>query len=236
MAVSKKKQDEQRVEKEWEAIDQAVVKSGNFLGKYQNQLLIGIAVVVVIVCGYLGYDHFIKQPKTLEGQTALFRGEQYFEQGQDSLALYGDGKGYLGFEALAESYSSTKAGDLAKAYAGIANARLGKYDKAISYLNGYNSGDALFTYQAKVTLGDCYANKGELDKAVGLFMDAAKGADNELYSPLYYQKAAMIYREQKNHDKVIEICTLIKNNYMNSAQAGEADKYIEEAKLLKGGK
>ena len=53
-------------------------------------------------------------------------------------------------------------------------------------------------------------------------------------SPIMYKKAGLIYRELGQHDKVIEVFSIIKNNYMNSPYAKEADKYIEEAKLQKG--
>lgn len=234
--MSKKKKEALREEKEWDKVDNAVITSERFIEKYQKQILIGIGAIVVIVCGFFAYQHFYLQPKTYEAQVALFRGEQYFEQGRDSLALYGDPNGYAGFEAIADTYGSTVAGDLAKAYAGICNARLGQYDKAISYLKDYKGGDKLFTYQAKVTLGDCLVNTGKLDEAVKYYEDAAKKANNDIYSPVYYKKAAMVYRELKNYDKVIENFTYIKNNYMNSMESADADKYIEEATLLKGSK
>lgn len=231
---SKKKQDALNEEKDWNRIEDAVFKSQNFLLKYQKQLLIGIGVVVVIVCAYLAYNKFYLQPKGEEAQVAIFKGEQYFQAQQDSLAIFGDGNGYIGFENIINEYGSTKAGDLAKYYAGISYSRLGKYDQAISYLEDYKGGDKMVTYAAKGALASCYANTGKLDDAAKNFMDAAKGADNALLSPLYYKKAAMVYREQKNYDKVIELFTKIKNDYISSMEAADADKYIEEANLLKG--
>lgn len=235
MALSKKKKEEISEEKGWQQVDSAVIKSEKFLEKYQTQLLYVAGAIVIIVLAYLGYKNFYLQPRNEEAQVALFKGEQYFEAGKDSLAIFGDGNGYLGFEVIADTYGSTKAGDLAKAYAGICYARMGNNEKAIDKLSDYKGGDKLFTYQAKVTLADCYVNTGKLDEAVKLYADAGKKADNPIYSPIYYKKAAMVYREQKNYDKAIELFTLIKNNYMNSSEASDADKYIEEANILKGG-
>lgn len=236
MALSKKKQEAIKEEKDWNQIDQAVVKSEKFLEKYQKQLLYAVGAVVVVVCGYFAYQQFYLEPKNKEAQVAMFKGEQYFGAGRDSLALVGDGNGYLGFEEIANMYGSTKAGKLAKAYAGLCNARLGNNEKAIEYLKGYSGGDALFTFQAKVALGDCYANVGDLDNALKQYTNAAKNVDNDVYAPMYYKKAGMIYREQKNYDKVVETFTFIKNNFMNSMEASEADKYIAEANMLKEAK
>ncbi|NDW09587.1 tol-pal system YbgF family protein [Dysgonomonas sp. 520] len=235
MAPSKKKQEAIREEQDWNKIDNAVIKSENFIEKYQKQILIGIGAVVLVVCLFMAYKYLYLQPKNLEAQAAMFRGEQYFEQGKDSLALYGDGNEFVGFEEIANTYGSTTSGKLAKAYAGMCHAHMGNYDSAIEYLESYSGSDELFTYQAKVVLGDCYVNKGELEKAVKLFETAAKKANNDLYSPIYYKKAALTYRELKNYDKVIELFTLIRNNYMNSRDAYDAARYIEEAKILKQG-
>ena len=235
MAPSKKKQEALKEEKDWQRIDQAVVRSENFIEKNQKVLLIGLGVILLIVAAFFAYKYLYLKPKNEEAQTAMFRGEQYFEEGKDSLALYGDGNEFIGFEEIADSYGSTNAGNLAKAYAGISNARMGNYEKAIEYLKSYKGKDEIFAYQAKVTLGDCYANTGNLEEAVKLFETAAKKADNDLYSPIYYKKAALVYRELKNYDKVIELFTIVKDNYPQSSAAFEGQKYVEEAKILKGG-
>ncbi|NDV68884.1 tetratricopeptide repeat protein [Dysgonomonas sp. 25] len=233
---SKKKQAEIREEKDWERIDQAVVKSENFLERYSKQILGVIAVGVIAACAYLAYQHFYATPRSLESEKAIAQGQLYYEMGRDSLALYGDANAYAGFEKIAADYSSTKTGNLANAYAGICHARLGNYEKALEYLNAYsNSGDKVFSHLIDATKGDCLVSTGKQKEAIALYEKAAKAVDNNVQSPILYKKAALLYREQGNHDKVIELFTFVKDNYMNSSIAMmEADKYIEEAKLLKG--
>ncbi len=233
---SKKKQAELREEKDWEKLDHAVIESENFLIKYSNQLLIGLGVIVLIVCAYLAYDHFYLSPKNKEAQSAMFRGEEYFREGRDSLALYGNGNDFIGFEAIADQYSSTKAGKLAKAYAGICYANLGKYDEAINLLKSYNGNDKLFAYLVNGTIGDCLVNTGKQQEAVGYFEKAGKGVDNMIQSPIFYKKAGLIYRELGNYDKMEEMFTVIQNRYGNSPLAYEARKYITEAQTLKSAK
>lgn len=222
-------------EKDWGKVDEAVITSGSFVMKYRNQLLIGLAAVIVIVGIYYAYQAFYVAPKTLDAQAAMFKGEQYFQVGQDSLALYGDGNGYVGFEAIINEYSSTKTGDLAKAYAGLSYARLGNYERALSYLKDYSGGDLMITPSIKGAIGDCLVNTGQVSESVSYFENAAKSADDILLSPLYYKKAAMVYRDLKNYDKVIEMFTLIQNNYIASPEAADAEKYILEATMLKQG-
>jgi len=234
--MATRKERERSEEKDWNKIDEAVIESGSFLMKYRNQILIGVGVIVLLIGIYWAYRSFYVEPKTKEAQAALFRGEQYFIAGQDSLALYGDGNAYIGFEAIINEYGSTKTGDLAKAYAGLSYARMGKYDQALNYLKDFSGGDEMVTPAVKGAIGDCLVNTGKADEAVSHFEKAAKEANDILLSPIFYKKAAIIYRDQKNYDKVIELFTKIKNDYMMSPEAAEADKFIQEATILKGSK
>lgn len=220
---------------EWEKIDQAVMDSGQFVDKHMNKIIAAIAVVVVVVCGYLAYDNFIAGPKLEQAQNAMYRGQQYFEAGRDSVALHGDGNGYIGFEGVIKEYGSTNAGNTAKLYAGICYARMGDYEKALDYVKSFNAKDEILQYLAQGTIGDCLVNLGKSEEAISHFLNAAKGVDNMVQSPIMYKKAGLVYRELKQYDKVIETFSLIKNNYMSSPLAQEADKYIEEAKALQGG-
>ncbi|MFT4071183.1 MAG: hypothetical protein QM654_04600 [Dysgonamonadaceae bacterium] len=233
MANSKKEQDEKRVEKEWEAVDHAVFTSGNFIEKNQKPILIGVGAIVVVVCLFLAVKQFYLNPRNEKAQAELFRGEEYFRAEQDSLTLFGDGKGFSGMVAFVNEYGSTKAGNVAKAYAGISYARLGKYDQALKYLKDFSGKDELISYAVDGAIGDCYANQNKPEDAASQFMKAANGADDALLSPIYLKKAGIVYRQLKQYDKVIEVFTKLKNNYMNTPEAAEADKYIGEAELLK---
>lgn len=236
---SKKKQAEEREQKDWERVDEVVFKSENFLEKNAKSLLIAVGVVVLIACGYLAYDNFYVGPQNEEAQKAIFRGQQYFDfsHRQDSLALYGDGNGYIGFLAIADQYSSTKTGKLAKAYAGICYASLGQYDKAYDMLKSYSGDDKIFSSLVQGSLGDCLVNQGKQDDAISYFIKAAEGIDSKYQSPALYKKAALVYREKGNYDEVIRIFTLIKDKYLDSEIAAtEADKYIDEANVMKAQK
>lgn len=234
---SKKKQAEIQEEKDWQKIDEAVVSSERFIEKYQKQILIGIGALVVIMSGILAYNHFIIGPKTEEAQGAMFRAEQYFQAGEDSLAIFGDQNGHMGFEAIMDEYGSTRPGKLAKLYAGICYARMDQYDKALEYLKGYSGSDKVISHLVYGSIGDCLDNQGKTEEAASYYIKAAKGVDNESQSPVLYKKAGLIYRDLGQYDKVIEVFTIIKDRYMKNGQtAMDAEKYIEEANIMKGNK
>lgn len=230
--MSKKKQAELNEEKDWEKIDAAVHESEHFIEKNQKPILIAIIAIVVIVSGYLAYKHFYVVPRNEEAQIAIFKGEQYYRNGQDSLAIYGDGRGYVGFENIISEYGSTGAGNLAKLYAGISYANLGKYEQALSYLKDYSGKDKVLAQSVNGAIGDCLDSTGKSDEAISYYLKAAKALDNAVQSPVLYKKAGLIYRNQGKYDKVIEVFTTVKNQYMASPVAMEADKYIEEANLM----
>ncbi|MDR1810769.1 MAG: tetratricopeptide repeat protein [Prevotella sp.] len=232
--MSKKKQQIASEEKDWERIGEAVVTSERFLEKYLNQILIGIGVIVLIGASVWAYNHWYLEPKNKEAQAALFKGQRYFEARQDSIAIYGDGNGYIGFEAVIREYGSTKSGNLAHYYAGVSYSRLGKYEQAIAHLKDFSTSDDIVSAAAKGVLGDCLDNTGKTEEAAGYFVEAAQKADNNLQSPIYYKKAGLAYLEIKKYDKAIEVFTTLKNNFFSSTESADADKYIEEAKLLKG--
>jgi len=233
---SKKKQAELREEKDWEKLDHAVAKSESFLVKYSKQILIVIGAFVAIACIYLAYTQLYLEPKNEEAQKAMYKGEILFRNGEDSLALYGNGNDFIGFEAIADQYGSTKAGKLAKAYSGLCYAQLGKYEEALNILKGYSGNDMLFSHLVNGTIGDCLVNTGKAEEAVSYFEKGAKGADNVIHSPILYKKAGLIYREMGNYDKVIEVFSIIQNKYANSPLVPEAKKYVEEAQILKAAK
>lgn len=233
MAKTKKELAEETVGKEWESLNTAVLKSENFLEKNLKPISIGLGVIVAIILIYFAVKQFYLEPRNDKAQAELFVGEEYFRAQQDSVALYGDGKGFDGMVSFVSEYGSTKAGNVAKAYAGISFARLGKYDEALKFLKDFSAKDEQIAYAVEGAIGDCYAGQNKLDDAASQFEKAAKGANDQLLSPIYYKKAGVVYRQLKNWDKVIETFTKIKNDYMSSPEAAEADKYIGEAELMK---
>jgi len=228
-----KKQSEASAEKNLENINEALTSSEQFIEKNQNAIMIGLGAVVVIVLAVLAYHNLYLKPKNEKAQAAIYKGERYFQNQQDSLALFGDGNDYIGFEEVMNQFGGTKTADLARAYAGISYSRLGDNEKALSYLNKFKGGDKLITPAITGAIGDVYMNMDNSDKAVNNFLKAAKAADDNMLSPIYYKKAGLAYIHAQKYDKAIEIFEKIKNTYLNSPEGQEADKYIEQAKLSK---
>ena len=234
--MSAKKQKESQAEKSFENIGEALSSSEQFLEKNQKSILTGLFIVVLLVGGYLAYHYLYKLPRNEKAEAALFRGERYFQEGNDSLALFGNGNDFPGFEAIISQYGGTRSADLAHAYAGITYSRMGNNEKALQHLRKFKGGDLLITPAIIGAIGDVYVDMGESDKAIDQFLKAAKKADDQMLSPQYYKKAGTVYLMNGNLDKAIEIFTQIKEEYRDTPEGQEADKHIKQAELLKESK
>ncbi|HLW09162.1 MAG TPA: tetratricopeptide repeat protein [Fermentimonas sp.] len=234
--MSAKKTNESRAEKNFENIGEVLTTSEQFLEKNQKNILIGLVVVIALVGAYLAYHYLYKEPRNKEAQSAIFKGERYFQEGQDSLALFGNGNDYIGFESIINQYKGTKTADIAHAYSGISYNRMGNHEKALEHLKKFKGGDILITPAVTGAIGDVYMNMEKTDEAISQYLKAARQADDAMLSPIYFKKAGEAYIHSENYEKAIETFTQIKEKYINSPEGQEADKFIKQAELLKESK
>lgn len=214
-------------------VEEALTQSEAFLIKNKKPIIGVVVAIIVIIAGVTLYKNLYAQPREEKAQAALYMGQQYFETNNFEQALNGDSIGYTGFLKVADEYSGTKAANLAKAYAGICYAKLGKTQEAIDMLNGFDGNDQMVAPAIKGAIGNCYAQLGDLDKAASTLLDAAGQADNNTLSPIFLMQAGEILVKQGKYDEAIEAYTTIKDKYFASYQAMNIDTYIEQAKLLK---
>ena len=224
---------EQKNQNEHLNVEDALTQSEAFLVKYKNAIIGGVVAVIIIIAVFIMYKNLYAEPREENAQAALFKGQEYFEQDAYEQALNGDSIGYVGFLKVADEYSGTKAANLAKAYAGICYAQLGKYDEAVKMLDGFNGGDQMVAPAILGATGNCYAQLGQLDKAASTLLSAADKADNNSLSPIFLMQAGEILVKQGKYDDAVNAYTKIKDKYFQSYQAMDIDKYIEQAKLMK---
>lgn len=214
-------------------MEEALSSSEAFIIKNKKGIIGAILAIIIIIAGVMIYKHYISDPKEAKAAEAIFKGEEYFGENNFEIALKGDSAGYIGFIRAIDEYSGTKSGKLAKAYAGLCYAQLGKYEDAIKYLSQFEGKDQMVSPAVLGTLGDCYAQMNQLDQAASTLMKAAEKANNSTLSPIYLMKAGNIYEKQGKYEDAIQAYTSIKDKYFDSYQAMNIDKYIDRAKVLK---
>lgn len=201
-----------------------ITRYEEFIQKNQKKIIIIACAVVAVALIIFCYFHFYKAPRETKASEAIFYAENYFDNGDYQQALDGDGV-HPGFISVIDNYGCTKAGKLAKLYAGISCLRLERYDDAVKFLDDYNGKDLYTAPLALMAQADALAEKGEFDAAAKLYIKAAKTNENDLTSPSALVKAGLCYLGTDNA-KALELFNQVKKDYRNSTEYIEVDKYI----------
>ena len=109
--------------------------------KYKKVISISVVAVIVVVAGLILLNTLYLKPRQAEASTALAKGQELFAQQQYEAALNGDKTGYIGFLKVIDQYGCTDAANLAKLYAGLCYANLGKWNEAAELIDDYSAGD-----------------------------------------------------------------------------------------------
>lgn len=206
-----------------ERITETVSKTEQFFNDHKG-LIYGIIIAVLVLgFGILAYNQWVLKPKQAEAMEQMFPAEAAFNAGEYELALNGDGN-VLGFKDILDSYG-TKAGKAVNLYAGICELQLGNFNEAISYLKSYKGKDHILSARALACIGDAYVGLEDYNTAINYFEKAAELSSN-IYSAAYLLKAGVAYEELGNNDKALACYNRIKDQYPQSVEGYDIDKYI----------
>ena len=212
-------------------VGELVSRSEKFIENNKKNITYGLIAIAIAIGAVMAYNQLYRVPKNINASLALYKGQFYFELDSFNLALNGNGVDFDGFEQVAKQYSGTKAGNLAKAYAGICFHRLGDMESAIKHLNSFKSNEDNISPAIIGRIGDCYVDSGDYEQGASYFNKAASKANSDFLSPLFLKKAGLAYEHLKQYDKAIEAYTTIKIKHAASMEAMEIDKYIVRSQL-----
>lgn len=224
------KKKEYATETSMENVESALSKSEQFIEDNQKVLTIIMFAVIVIIGGYWAAKKLYLAPRAQQAQVEMFPAQNYFEKDSFNLALNGDGMN-VGFLDIADNYSMTKPGKLAKYYAGISFLHLGQFEEAIDQLKSFSSSDDLLDATAKGALGDAYLENGDVDAAISNYKSASS-VSNPVIAPTYLLKLGLVYEDQKDFSSALKAYKKIKDDYPSAAEARNIDKYITRVNIL----
>lgn len=190
--------------------------------KYIYWIAGGIVVLALII---LGYVYGIHNPNMENAKAEIAKADMDLSLGKDSVAL----QEYL---AVAANYSNDPA-NRASLNAAIILYKEGKYEEAAANIKNFDAEGTIVGPASQSLLGDCYVNLDKLSDALSAYDKAISMSDNnELYTPLFMTKKAVIYREQKQFDKEAEIYQAIKDKFptFSANYNVDVDKYLARAK------
>jgi tetratricopeptide (TPR) repeat protein len=209
-------------------VEEVYSKTEDFIEKNKKTLTSAAIALIAIIGLYYGYKKLYLEPKEEEGRIELFKAEQYFEMDSLQKAVYGDGQ-YLGFIDLIENYSGTKTENLSHYYLGICYLRLGQFEDAIDELEDFSTNDVMLGSVAIGAIGDANMELGRVSDAVSYYKKAANRKSNDFTSPIYLLKAGEALESEGNFSEALEVYQEIKDNYPDTQEGRQIDKYIARA-------
>ena len=224
--MTKKIQNQEEV-----AVAEAVSKTEQFFEKNGKKCVIALVVLVLVVAAGYAYKFLVMDKNEAAATELIVEAQERFsgETPNYDLALNGDEAG-AGFLAVADEYGSTKAGNLAKHYAGICFLHLGDLENAAKYLAKYKAvkGIAAEVVNAQNLglQGDVAVEQGDFEKAAKLFAKAVKASDNNFTAPLYLYKQALALVAAGKKAEAVACYKAISEKYPSSTEARDADKAL----------
>lgn len=184
---------------------------------------IAVGAVVVLILGYVAYYNFVHLPAEEKSRTAYWRELLMVEN--DSLDVALDG-----FQSIGKQYDGKTGGEVSNYMAGRILMDKGQFEEALKYLEKADLNDVYLGSMIIGLQGDCHVELKNFDKAVKLYEKAAARKDNEMTSPMYLKKAALVYElELKNFEKATELYKQIEMDYYDYAKTINIEKYIARA-------
>ncbi len=218
-------------------LDESASKTEQWVIKNQKFIFGVIGVVAVVVLGYLGYSKFIQEPKEIEARNDMFSAQQFFDQavnGVEKDSLYtlslNGSEGQFGMLDIISNHGSTKAGNLANYYAGMAYLNLKDYENAIKFLSDFNSDDDILSPLAQGGIGDAFMQLNQPEDALDYYIKAFQKSDNEFTTPKFLYKAGIVASQLGKNKEALKYFQRIKDDFANSTEAGNVDVFIGKAK------
>jgi tetratricopeptide (TPR) repeat protein len=213
-------------------VEQAFSKTELFIENNKKSLSIIVSAIVILVGGYFAYKYWYVAGEEAKAQTEMFRAEQFFEKDSLDKAINGDGSMATGVADIAEHYSITPSGNLAEYYLGISYLKKGQYEEAIEHLKAFDGKDQIVAPIATGAIGDANMELGNTEEAIIYYLKAAEQNNNNFTTPIYLKKAGMANEDKGNYADAVKIYERIKNEFSETMEGKEMDKYIAHAKTL----
>jgi hypothetical protein len=132
-----------------------VERTRDFWNQYNKPIMIAAAIIILAAAGYLAYKNFYQKPNEQKASDSIAKAEEYYRMDSLKLALNGDGIN-PGFLKIIDRYGNTKAGNLAKFYAGAASLQTGNAANAVKHLKDFDTDAKQIQARAYKLLGDAY--------------------------------------------------------------------------------
>lgn len=212
-------------------VQEAFSKTELYIEENKQNLIIIASVIIALVGGYFAYKYMYVAGEETTASAEMFKAEAYFANDSLDKAINGDGVA-LGFAQIAEDYSITPSGNLAQYYLGISYLKKGQYEDAIEHLEEFDSKDQIVAPEATGAIGDANMELGNIEEAITYYLKAAEQNTNKFTTPIFLKKAAMANEDKGNYADAVKLYERIKNEFPETVEGMEMEKFIGRAKAL----
>lgn len=192
---------------------------------YHYKIAIGIGVAILLVIGSIIGLYYYNQSQNHKAEVLMVSAQNYFRQSDYKKALDGDQQTItLGFSQIANKYSSTKAGNLARYYAAICELNLGNNAKALSYIQNFKVPEGILGVGPISLEAVIQSNLGEFQKSAQTFIKAANWDKNNSTTPYNLLAAARSYMKAGQLTNAQKIVGEVIDKYPETQYMAEAEK------------
>ena len=212
-------------------VAEAVSKTEKFFEENGKKVVIALVALLILVAGGYAYKYLVMDKNEVAAAELIVAAQENFagETPNYDLALNGNEAG-AGFLAVAEEYGATKAGNLAKHYAGICYLQLGDLEKAAEYLAKYKAVKGLaaevINAQNLGLQGDVAVQLGDYAKAANFFKKAVAASENSFTAPYYLYKQGLALAAAGKAEEAKACYKAIAEKYPSSVEARDAEKLL----------
>jgi len=207
--------------------EERVVESAKHFWERNSKFITYVVIgLVLAVGGLFYYKNYVVAPAEEKAEELIWRAQSYYKIDSFAKALNGDGQ-TAGFLRVISRHGNTKAGNLAKFYAGSCYLELGDFNNAIKYLKDFETDQPVLKVRVNGLLGDAYSELGKKQEAIEYYTKAGNAwTEDDINGPEYLFRAALLSQELGKNKEAIALLKQIKDIYPTSPHAGEADKYL----------
>lgn len=222
--IGKKKKITKKVIQEDKLVTSYFKTQGFFKDNQQN-LLIGLGVIVAIVLAVFWYNSKLDDDnQQATGQLATVI--PFYEKGQYQKAIDGEpGTNIVGLNSIVENFGGTEQGEVAKMYLANSYYSLGNYEKAKEFYSDYSGKSDIFKASSIAGKAACDEMLGNYTEAADEYKKASTIVNVETQAASYLLSAGKNYLKSNSNDKAKEIFNMIKDEYKNTNAARELDRF-----------